>query len=221
MVASLQIYKLTGPGLGHAVSCGSFLRSIEKHIVITTCYAEVSQKSKLCTGWARGLVLWMRNALGASKPSPRRGSIQSHSESGCCSKEKKKSESGRVSWPEETQSRGLEGDSARPSPGSDAAAAVGHGPLPPSHGHRWPSAFSPLFAISAPHVPRRTSRQGRRRQGLLLLLLLSITGLFLRFADGGFRQEDGGRQPRCHLLQVMVLVRLIAPTEPNLAFIHC
>nr|ACR33870.1 unknown [Zea mays] len=86
-----------------------------------------------------------------------------------------------------------------------AAAAVRHDSLPPPHGHSWPSPFSPLFATSFPPPPvlRRTSCQGRRRQGFLIL---SITGLFIRFADGGVRQEDGGRQPRCHLLQVMVLI---------------
>ena len=141
---------------------------------------------------------------GKSKSRVVLGENQSRVAYSCCGRRRhKREDSGEIPPP--------------PSPGSDAAAAVGHDPLPPSHGHPCPSAFSPLFAISSPPGPRRTSRQGRRRQGLLLL---AITGLFLRFADGGFRQEDGVRQPRCHLLQVMVLVRLIAPTEPNLTLIH-
>ena len=94
-------------------------------------------------------------------------------------------------------------------------------PPPPSHGRPRPPPLSPLFAVSSPPLPRRTSRQGRRRQGLLLFLLpLFVTGLVLRLADGGIRQEDSGRQPRSHLLQVMVLVRSTAPTEPNLALVH-
>jgi hypothetical protein len=201
----------------YRIFIGISLFSHEKHrkqeilFVPMGPYTAISEELKLCTGWARGLE--MDGCFWASKPSPRR-EVQMP-ESGCSRKNQS-----RVAYSCCGRRRHKPEDSGEipppPSPGSDAAAAVGHDPLPPSHGHPWPSAFSPLFAISSPPGPRRTSRQGRRRQGLLL----SITGLFLRFADGGFRQEDGGRQPRCHLLQVMVLVRLVAPTEPNLALIH-
>ncbi|BAT06753.1 Os08g0565800, partial [Oryza sativa Japonica Group] len=88
-----------------------------------------------------------------------------------------------------------------PIPSITNAAAEPH-PLPPSRGRPWPPLLFLLPASSSPSLPlRRTPRQVPRHQGLLLL-----SGFLLRLADGGLCQEDARRQPRRHLLQVLVLV---------------
>lgn len=93
-----------------------------------------------------------------------------------------------------------------PIPSITNAAAEPH-PLPPSRGRPWPPLLFLLPASSSPSLPlRRTPRQVPRHQGLLLL-----SGFLLRLADGGLCQEDARRQPRRHLLQVLVLVSYPPP----------